>query len=97
MKYPITVTADGFVLRRPRVAMALVLSDAWRFVARHWGIFAALAITLLVHAPTLRYFFDGDDFVVLGSINREGSAAYLRETLLMQDIVPNWRPLTGAV
>jgi hypothetical protein len=97
VKYPITVTADGFVLRRPRVATSLIISDAWRFVLRHWGILAALAITFIVHAPTLRYFFDGDDFVVLGSINHDGTAGYLQNTVLMRDIVPNWRPLTGAV
>jgi len=91
------VTADGLVLGRPRVAASLIASDAWRFVARHWSIFAALAITFLIHAPTLRYFFDGDDFVVLGSINHAGTGAYLRDTVLMRDIVPNWRPLTGAI
>ena len=97
MKYPITVTADGFVLRRPRVTTSLIISDTWRFALRHWGILAALAITFIVHAPTLRYFFDGDDFVVLGSINHDGTAGYLQNTVLMRDIVPNWRPLTGAV
>ncbi|MEX0750865.1 MAG: hypothetical protein WD359_08645, partial [Dehalococcoidia bacterium] len=97
MKYPITVTADGFVLRRPRISVSLIVSDTWRFVLRHWGILAAVAITFIVHAPTLRYFFDGDDFVVLGSINHDGTGNYLKHTLLMQDIVPNWRPLTGLI
>jgi hypothetical protein len=97
MKYPITVTADGYALRRPYVDVALAISDAWRFVLRHWGIFAALAITFIVHAPTLRYFFDGDDFVVLGSIQYSGSKQYLIDTVRMQDIVPNWRPLTAVV
>jgi len=95
LKYPITVTADGFVLRRPRIDVSLIVSDARRFALRHWGIVAALAITFIVHAPTLRYFFDGDDFVVLGSINHDGTRAYLSNTFLMRDIVPNWRPLTG--
>src|SRR3990172_7713028 len=97
MKYPITVTADGYALRRPHVDVALAISDAWHFVLRHWGIFAALAITFIVHAPTLRYFFDGDDFVVLGSIQYAGSKQYLIDTLRMQDIVPNWRPLSALV
>lgn len=91
------MTADGFVLRRPRVSTSLIVSDTWGFVLRHWGILAALAITFIVHAPTLRYFFDGDDFVVLGSINHDGTGDYLKHTFLMQDIVPNWRPLTGLV
>jgi hypothetical protein len=73
------------------------MSDAWRFVLRNWGLLAALAITFAVHAPTLRYFFDGDDFVVLGSINYLGGRQYLLDTVRMQDIVPNWRPLTAVV
>ncbi|MBI5287829.1 MAG: glycosyltransferase family 39 protein [Chloroflexi bacterium] len=98
MKYPLPATAGGYALRGPLAAVtSLTLSDAWRFVARHWGLLAALAITFAVHAPTLRYYFDGDDFVVLGSVQHLGSRQYLLDTLRMQDIVPNWRPLTGAV
>jgi hypothetical protein len=97
LKYPITVTADGFALRRPRVAASLLASDAWRFVRRNWGLLAALAITFAVHAPTLRYYFAGDDFVVVGSIRYSGTGTYLLDTLRMQDIVPSWRPLTGLV
>jgi 4-amino-4-deoxy-L-arabinose transferase-like glycosyltransferase len=97
MKYPITVTADGFAHRRPRAAASLNLSDAWRLVARNWGLLAALAITFIVHAPTLRYYFAGDDFVVVGSIRYSGTGQYLLDTLRMQDIVPSWRPLTGLV
>jgi hypothetical protein len=77
--------------------VSLSVSDAWRFVGRHWGLLAALAITFAVHAPTLRYFFDGDDFVVLGSVEYLGGRTYVLDTLRMQDIVPNWRPLTGAI
>ncbi len=97
MKYPITVTADGYALRRPRIATSLAISDMWRFVVRHWGLLAALTITFIVHAPTLRYFFAGDDFVVLGSIEYLGGKQYLIDTLRMDDIVPNWRPLTAVV
>jgi len=97
VKYPITVTADGFAHRRPRAAVSLNVSDAWRLVARNWGLLAAFAITFIVHAPTLRYYFAGDDFVVLGSIRYSGTGQYLLDTLRMQDIVPSWRPLTGLV
>lgn len=97
MKYPITVTADGYALRRQRIAASLSLSDVRRFVVRHWGLLAALAFTFAVHLPTLRFFFDGDDFVVLGSVEYLGARAYITDTILMRDIVPNWRPLTGAV
>ncbi len=97
MKYPITVTADGFAFRRPRVAVSLILSDARRTVVRHWGILAALAITFIIHAPTLRYFFDGDDFVVVGSIRYSGGTRFLLDTWRMEGLVPNWRPLTAVV
>lgn len=97
MKYPITVTADGYALRRPRIATSLAISDVRRFALRHWGLLAALAITFIVHAPTLRYFFAGDDFVVLGSVQYLGGKQYLIDTVRMQDIVPNWRPLTAVV
>lgn len=97
MKYPITVTADGYALRWPRIATSLAISDVWRFALRHWGLLAALAITFIVHAPTLRYFFSGDDFVVLGSVQYLGGKQYLIDTVRMQDIVPNWRPLTAVV
>ena len=97
MKYPITLRADGLVLRRPRLALSIALGDLWRFALRHWGLFAAVAFTFAVHAPTLRYFFDGDDFVVLGNINHDGAPAYVANTFFMRDIVPNWRPLTGAI
>lgn len=98
MKYPVPATAGGYALRRPLAAVASVsLSDVWRFLQRHWGLLAALALTFAVHAPTLRYFFDGDDFVVLGSAEYLGGPAYVLDTFRMHDIVPNWRPLTGAV
>ena len=47
--------------------------------------------------PTLRYYFSGDDFVVLGDIQHRGNVAFVIDTLRMHDVVPNWRPLTGAV
>lgn len=97
MKYPLPATADGYALRRPQAAASAVLTDAWRVVLRHWGLLAALAIAFAVHLPTLRYYFDGDDFVVLGSVEYLGARAYVIDTLRMHDIVPNWRPLTGAV
>ncbi len=91
------MTADGYALRRPRVAVSLSISDAWLFAARNWGLLAALAITFIVHVPTLRYYFDGDDFVVVGSIRYSGTGGYLLDTLRMHDIVPSWRPLTALI
>lgn len=97
MKYPISLPADGVSLRRPRAAASLVLADAWRFALRNWGVFAALAVTFAVHAPSLRYYFNGDDFVVLGNIRFAGSGRYMLDTLTMHDIVPGWRPLMGVI
>lgn len=97
MKYPITLQAGGFTLRRTWALPSLSFSEAAYFIARHWGLLAALAITFFVHVATLRYYFDGDDFVVLGSIRHSGPGQYMLDTLLMHDIVPNWRPLTGFV
>ncbi len=91
------MTADGLDLRPPRVVVSLIVSDAWRLALRNWGLLAALAITFIVHAPTLRYYFDGDDFVVLGDIRYRGDARFILDTVRMHDIVPNWRPLTGFV
>ena len=97
MKYPLTASAGGVAWRLPRPSVSALASTAWHALLRHWGVLAALALTFAVHAPTLHYFFAGDDFVVLGSIEYEGPRDYLTKTFLMHDIVPNWRPLTAAV
>ncbi len=97
MKYPITATADGYALSGVGLAVTSVVADAWRFFLRHWGLLAALVLTVSMHLPTLGDFFVGDDFVVLGSVEYLGTKQYLADTFLMRDIVPNWRPLTGAI
>lgn len=98
MKYPtIATTAEVFAIRGSRAAASINLTEAWQFALRHWGVLAAIAITFAVHAPTLRYFFNGDDFVVLGNIEYAGTQQYLRDTFFMRDVVPNWRPLTAVV
>lgn len=97
MKYPITVTAEDLGLRRQVAAAYAALADAWRLAARHWGILAALAVTFAVYAPSLRYYFNGDDFVVLGNIRYAGGGRYMLDTLTMRDVVPSWRPLMGVV
>ncbi len=56
-----------------------------------------MAFTLAVHAPTLRYFFNGDDFIVLGNIEWSGSRAFLIDTIRLEDYVPSWRPLSAVV
>ncbi|MEX2245726.1 MAG: hypothetical protein WEC75_03475 [Dehalococcoidia bacterium] len=99
MKYPISVPAGGVALRWPweSISLAPAAVAVLGFVLRHWGLLAALAVTVLVHAPTLDYFFEGDDFVVLGSVEYLGPGRYIADSFLMRDIVPNWRPLTAVV
>lgn len=97
MKYPLPATADGYALHQPRAETSSAISDVMRWTGRHWGLLAAIIVTLIIHIPTLGYFFNGDDFVVLGDIERRGASQYLWDTVRMQDIVPNWRPLTAAV
>jgi hypothetical protein len=82
---------------RPHVYAARAVDAVRAFVVRHWGLLFALCVTAGVYAPGLRYFFDGDDFVVLGSVEYLGARRYIADTFFMRDIVPNWRPLTGAV
>lgn len=96
MKYPVPMTAGGYPARAERTASSSAV-DAWRFLLRHRGLLAALAITCIVYAPALGYYFAGDDFVVLGSVEYLGARRYLVDTVLMRDIVPSWRPLTGVV
>ncbi len=97
MTISLPAAADGLALRRVKAPAPAIVERAWRLVLRHWGAFAAIAFTFAVHAPTLLYFFDGDDFVVLGSIEYLGTRDYLLDSWRMQDIVPNWRPLTAVV
>jgi len=97
MTISLPAAADGLALRRVQAVAPAIAESAWRLVLRHWGAFAAIAFTFAVHAPTLVYFFDGDDFVVLGSVEYLGTREYLLDSWRMQDIVPNWRPLTAVV
>jgi hypothetical protein len=97
MTISLPAAADGLALRRMQAVAPAIAESAWRLVLRHWGAFAALAFTFAVHAPTLLYFFDGDDFVVLGSVEYLGTREYLLDSWRMHDIVPNWRPLTAVV
>jgi hypothetical protein len=87
----------GAALRRPRINLARVSRAVAEFALRHWSLFFALAVAVAVYAPSMRFFFDGDDFVVLGSVEFLGPRQYVADTFFMRDIVPNWRPLTGAV
>jgi hypothetical protein len=51
----------------------------------------------LVHLPVLGHYFFGDDFVPLADISLRSTPRYLRDLLLLRDVTPNWRFLTGLV
>ena len=89
-------SAEGAVQQGCR-ARAGLAAGILRFVSTHRGIAGALAFALLLHARTLGYFFNGDDFVVLGNIEWSGSRAFLLDTLRLEDYIPSWRPLSAAV
>ncbi len=89
--------ADGIAIGRAQAVASASVERAWRLASRHWGVALAVAFTLALHAPTLRYFFDGDDFVVLGSVEYLGARQYIIDSWLMRDIVPSWRPLTSMI
>jgi hypothetical protein len=93
----VPAAADGVVIGRAQAAAPARAERAWRLAVRHWGVALAIAFTLALHAPTLRYFFDGDDFVVLGSVEYLGARQYIIDSWLMRDIVPSWRPLTAMI
>ena len=96
MRQQVTRATAAVALERRRPVPAFVVAGV-RTTRRHWGIVAALAFTLAVHAPTLRYFFNGDDFVVLGNIEWSGSREFLIDTFRLEDYVPSWRPLSALV
>ncbi len=67
------------------------------FALHHWGLFAAMGLALGLHIPTLGYYFNGDDLVVLGDIATKPFATWFADVLRMRDITPSWRPLTHLV
>jgi hypothetical protein len=71
------------------------LADVLRAAARHAPIALVLALVAGIHVPTLHYYFFGDDFLVLGDIQAsESFAAYVKSVVTLNDMTPNWRPLT---
>lgn len=97
VKYDVAATADEVRARGAPATSARAAGSVLAVARTHWGLAAALAFALFVHLPALRYFFNGDDFVVLGNIEWSGTREYLTDTLKLQDYVPSWRPLPAAV
>jgi hypothetical protein len=70
------------------------ITDAIRRAARHVPIVVVLALVAGIHASTLHYYFFGDDFLVPGDIATRSFGQYMRDVVMLDDLTPNWRPLT---
>ena len=88
------LATHGQAFERPA---SRALPDALRRVARHIPLLAILALVIGIHVPTMKYYFFGDDFLVLGDIQSRAFPAYMRDVFLLRDVTPNWRPLTMLV
>ncbi|MDP9238736.1 MAG: glycosyltransferase family 39 protein [Chloroflexota bacterium] len=82
------------VFRRTR---SRALADSALRAGRHLPLMAILALVIGIHVPTMKYYFFGDDFLVLGDIQSRAFPAYMRDVFLLRDLTPNWRPLTMLV
>ncbi len=88
------IATHASAFERPRSA---ALTDALRRLARHLPFLAIVALVIGIHIPTMKYYFFGDDFLVLGDIQSRAFPAYMRDVFLLRDLTPNWRPLTMLV
>ena len=75
---------------------ALII-DLVRAVAPYVPLFAVIGLVIGIHVPSMNFYFFGDDFLVLGDVNTRSFPAYMRDVTLLNDMTPNWRPLTMAV
>ncbi len=72
------------------------LTDLLRAAARYVPLVAVIGLVIGIHVPTMNFYFFGDDFLVLGDVNTRSFPAYMRDVTLLNDLTPNWRPLTMA-
>jgi hypothetical protein len=63
----------------------------------HVPLFFIVGLVIVIHIPTMGYYFFGDDFLVLGDVNTRSFPGYVSDVTLLRDLTPNWRPLTMAV
>ncbi len=89
----IAVSSASVFERVDRRARTDVLSIA----ARYALLLPIIGLVIGVHIHTLGYYFFGDDFLVLGDVRANPFAHYMRDVVLLEDMTPNWRPLTMAV
>ncbi|HET6615682.1 MAG TPA: hypothetical protein VFH62_07325 [Dehalococcoidia bacterium] len=73
------------------------LTDVIRASGRYVPLLAIMGLAIGIHIATLSYYFFGDDFLVLGDIQTRTFPHYMRDVFLLDDLTPNWRPLTMAV
>lgn len=73
------------------------LTDVLTIAARYALLVPIIGLVVGVHIHTLGYYFFGDDFLVLGDVRANPFAHYMRDVVLLEDMTPNWRPLTMAV
>jgi hypothetical protein len=73
---------------------ALALTGAQRTVL---AMVATLCVVFAVQAPTLGHYFFNDDFVPLADIASRSTGGYIKDLLLLRDLTPNWRFVTGLV
>ncbi len=80
-----------------RADRRVLIIDLVRAVARYVPLFAVIGLVIGIHMPSMNFYFFGDDFLVLGDVNTRTFPAYMRDVTLLNDMTPNWRPLTMAV
>jgi hypothetical protein len=71
-----------------------------RFVASAVTLVVSVMLAVVVfavQAPVLRHYFFGDDVIPLAEAASKDPWTYVRDLLLLHDITPNWRFLTGLV
>lgn len=71
-----------------------VLSGVLREGLRYVPLLAIISLVVGIHVSTMGYYFFGDDFLVLGDVNSQAFPSYMRDVVLLEDLTPNWRPLT---
>lgn len=77
--------------------LQLRLAAFARAAARHVPLLILIGLVAGIHVPTMESYFFGDDFLVLGDVRSRSFGDYMRDVVLLDDMTPNWRPLTMAV
>jgi hypothetical protein len=73
------------------------LTDVLREALRYVPLLGVIGLVVGIHISTMGNYFFGDDFLVLGDVNSQAFPSYMRDVVLLNDLTPNWRPLTMAI